>query len=65
MARVLIIDDEKENREALKLALGDANPNWVIVTAANENECNDIIKNQLKKVEIFYIFFTYFLNNTK
>ena len=51
MARVLIIDDEKENREALKLALGDANPEWVIITAATEDEGKNVIRDHVTKGE--------------
>jgi adenylate cyclase len=47
MARILIVDDEKQNREALKLALGDANPDWSILTASNEAEGKEIIQRQL------------------
>src|SRR5256885_596733 len=51
MARILIIDDEKQNREALKLALGDANPDWLILTAANENDGKNILQQQIQKGE--------------
>ena len=51
MDRVLVVDDEKENREALKLALGDANPDWVILTASNEVEGKRIIEEQLNQGE--------------
>src|SRR5438105_3256804 len=51
MSRILIIDDEKENREALKLALGDANPDWLILTASNEIQGKEIIQQQLHKGE--------------
>jgi adenylate cyclase len=51
MARILIIDDEKQNREALKLALGDANPDWQIITAPNETDGKNIIQEQIQKGE--------------
>src|SRR5579863_4813157 len=51
MPRVLIVDDEIENRDALKLALGDANPTWDILTAACETEGRDLVKSQLDKRE--------------
>lgn len=51
MARILIVDDEKENRKALKLALSDENPDWQIFTAANEIEGKRMIEQQLAKNE--------------
>ena len=36
MARILVVDDEIENLNSLKRALGDLNPNWEIMTAVNE-----------------------------
>lgn len=51
MARVLIIDDENENRTALKLALSDANPEWTLITAATEDEGKNIIREQVAKGE--------------
>jgi class 3 adenylate cyclase len=51
MSRVLIVDDERANREALKLALGDENPDWQIFTAANEVEGKKIIEDLLAKGE--------------
>ena len=47
MARILIVDDEKENREALKLALGDQNPEWEILTAENECDGKALVEKQL------------------
>lgn len=47
MPQVLIVDDEKENREALKRALGDANPDWRIFTAGGDAEGKAIIEEQL------------------
>jgi adenylate cyclase len=51
MARILIIDDEKQNRDNLQLALGDANPEWIIITAADEAEGKQTIQLQLEKGE--------------
>jgi adenylate cyclase len=51
MARILIVDDERENRDALKLALGDQNPGWEIFTAANDAEGCELLKGQLEKRE--------------
>jgi adenylate cyclase len=51
MPRILIVDDEAENREALKLALGDANPTWDILTAANGPEGRDLVKTQIERRE--------------
>ena len=39
MTRVMIVDDEKENRDALRIALSDQNPDWDILTACGENDC--------------------------
>lgn len=49
--RILIVDDEKENREALKLYLQDANPGWKLYTAKGHNEGTAVIKKQLEKDE--------------
>jgi class 3 adenylate cyclase len=49
MPTILIVDDEKENRDALELALGDENPDWAILTAPDEIEGKRIIETQLKK----------------
>ncbi len=49
MAIILIVDDERENLDALKRAIGDENPDWVILTAKNEAEAEDVLKNQLSK----------------
>lgn len=51
MPRILIVDDEKENREAMELALGDANPDWQIFTAGNEIEGRNTIEQQLSNNE--------------
>lgn len=36
MPKILILDDEVENLNALKRALGDDNPDWTILTATSE-----------------------------
>lgn len=51
MPRVLIVDDEQENREALQRALGDENPDWVLFTASGEAEARIILEGQLAKRE--------------
>lgn len=51
MSRILIIDDEPENLDALKLALGDENPGWEIFTAAGEEEGREIVERQLARRE--------------
>ncbi len=51
MPRILIVDDEKENREALQRALGDANPDWQLFTAKSDTEGKNIVETQLAKRE--------------
>jgi class 3 adenylate cyclase len=51
MPRILIIDDEQENLNSLKRALGDENPEWNILTAHNEAEGEKTLAEQLKKKE--------------
>ena len=51
MPRILIVDDEIENLESLKRALGDENPNWEILTAKNESEGEQILQTQLDNRE--------------
>lgn len=51
MARILIVDDEKENREALQRALGDENPDWQIYTAKDEAEGKHVVMTQLANRE--------------
>lgn len=51
MPKILIIDDEQENLNSLKRALGDENPDWIILVAQNEEEGEKIITEQLKKKE--------------
>ncbi len=47
MSRILIIDDEIENLESLKRALGDENPDWEILTANNESEGEKVLRKHL------------------
>ena len=49
MPSILIVDDEKENREALQLALGDENPDWIIFTADSDQLGKAIIEEQIAK----------------
>jgi class 3 adenylate cyclase/CheY-like chemotaxis protein len=51
MPRILIVDDEKENRDALRLALSDENPSWQIFEADNEVDGRMLIEGQLAKKE--------------
>src|SRR5262249_17328109 len=51
MARILIIDDEQQNRDALKRALGDENPTWEMYAASNEAEGKVLLDQQLAKGE--------------
>ena len=51
MPRILIVDDEEENREALHRALGDENPDWNIMDAANESDGRSLLEQQLAKKE--------------
>ena len=46
MPRILIVDDEVENLNALKRALGDENPTWEIFTAKNEREGKKVLEEQ-------------------
>ncbi|HNY80045.1 MAG: adenylate/guanylate cyclase domain-containing protein [Sedimentisphaerales bacterium] len=48
MARILIVDDEVENLKSLKRALGDENPEWEILTAENEADGEEVLRNHLK-----------------
>ncbi|MDB6129596.1 MAG: cyaB 1 [Verrucomicrobiales bacterium] len=47
MPRILIVDDESENREMLRLFLKDSNPNWDIFTANGETMGYECIQRQL------------------
>ena len=51
MARILIVDDEQENRDALRRALGDNNPSWNIRVAANESDGCQVLQEQIGKGE--------------
>jgi len=51
MPRILIVDDEQENLDALRRALGDENPDWIILQASNEVEGKLVIEQQLSKKE--------------
>ena len=51
MPRILIIDDERENLDSLKRALGDENPGWQILTAQSEAEGEKTLADQLGKKE--------------
>jgi class 3 adenylate cyclase len=47
MARILIVDDEVENLNALKRALGDENPTWELFTAKSEAEGKQVLQKQM------------------
>jgi class 3 adenylate cyclase len=49
MARILIVDDEIENLNALKRALGDEDPTWEIFTAQTEEQAKEALGQQLSK----------------
>jgi len=51
MPRILIVDDEKENLNALKRALGDENPDWEFITAATAKQGVSKIKKQIEERE--------------
>jgi class 3 adenylate cyclase len=51
MARILIVDDEPGNREALQSHLQDENPEWQIFTAKNDTDGLTLIKSRLKSNE--------------
>ena len=51
MARILIVDDEKENLEALELALGDENADWTFFSASTAVEGIEIVQEQLGRRE--------------
>src|SRR3989337_3099512 len=65
MPHILIVDDERENREALELALSDANPDWQIMTAGNEIEGKQVIEQQLNKNEPIDVLLTDLVMNTE
>lgn len=47
MTRILIVDDEKENRDALHLFLGDENPEWELLTASGAEQAMGILQSQI------------------
>lgn len=47
MSIVLIVDDEKPNRDALNRALGDENPAWTILQAATAAEAVRVVLDQI------------------
>lgn len=51
VSRILVVDDEKENREALQRALQDDNPEWQVFTAHSEAEGQQVIERQLASQE--------------
>lgn len=51
MARVLVVDDEEENRRALHRALADKNPDWSILVAQNGSDALAMISEQKAKGE--------------
>jgi class 3 adenylate cyclase/FixJ family two-component response regulator len=65
MSRILIVEDEKENRDALTRALGDQNPDWQIFTARNEVEGKGIIESQLAKREAIDVVLTDLVMDTE
>lgn len=58
MARILLIDDEIENLNALKRALGDENPDWLILTANSEEAGIEILQQQMAKNEAIDVVLT-------
>jgi adenylate cyclase len=51
MPRILIVDDEHENRKALLMALGDENEAWILLEASGYAEAKAIIEKQLAQKE--------------
>ena len=49
MPRILIVDDEKENREALERALGDVNADWQLFSAENDIEGISVVNNSTRQ----------------
>jgi len=49
MSRILIIDDEIENLNSLKRSLGDENPDWEILTAKDESEGENVLREHLEE----------------
>ncbi len=48
MGKVIIVDDEKENREMLTVALQDENPDWRILKCSSERSCLKTLKKELE-----------------
>lgn len=48
MPQILIVDDEKENREAMQRALIDENPDWEIFVASTRAEAITILESQVQ-----------------
>lgn len=51
MPKILIVDDEKQNIDAMVRALGDANPSWTLLTASSEVDGLRRIREELLKDE--------------
>lgn len=47
MPKILIVDDEKENREALGRALGDEGSDWNVVSVESEAAAEDLLRKSL------------------
>jgi adenylate cyclase len=45
--KILIVDDEPENLDALELALQDENPDWLILKARDEHQAQEILRQQV------------------
>jgi len=58
MSKVLIVDDEKQNVDALSRSLGDLNPEWKIMVAANERDAVKTIEEEFLKGEAVDILLT-------
>lgn len=58
MPRILIIDDEVENLNSLKRALGDENPDWDILTANNESVGEEILLRQIASNQLIDVVLT-------
>jgi len=65
MARILIIDDEVENLNALKRALGDENPDWLILTAKTEAEGEAILIRKLAEKQAIDVVLTDLVMDTE
>jgi class 3 adenylate cyclase/FixJ family two-component response regulator len=47
MSRILVVDDERENRVALQRALTDENPSWDCFLASDDKEGVEILRHQI------------------